>query len=96
MKLKMLSPAREELIEAVRYYNNQREGLGFEFANEVKNTLIRISLYPDAWPKVSERSRRCLLKRFPYAIMYWFDEEQVVVVAIMHMSRNPKKWNDLK
>jgi len=70
MKLHMLSVARDELFEAIRYYNNQREGLGFEFANEIKESLLRIIRYPDAWPKVSKRSRTCLLKRFPFAILY--------------------------
>jgi hypothetical protein len=42
MKLRMLSVAKEELFEVIRYYNDQREGLGFEFAEEVKNTLLCI------------------------------------------------------
>jgi hypothetical protein len=94
MKLRMLSVAREEFLEAVRYYNGQREGLGFEFAGEVKNTLLRISGFPEAWPLLSERSRRCLVKRFPYAILYRFDKQYILVVAIMHMSRDPKRWQD--
>jgi plasmid stabilization system protein ParE len=88
----MLSVAKEEFFEAVRYYNGQREGLGFEFAGEVKDALFRISGFPEAWPRLSERSRRCLLKRFPYAILYRFDNHQVLIVAIMHMSRDPKHW----
>ena len=94
MKLRMLSVAKEEFFEAVRYYNNQREGLGFEFAGEVKDALLRISNFPEAWPKFSERSRRCLLKRFPYAILYRADKHHILVVAIMHMSRDPEHWQN--
>lgn len=94
MKLRMLSVAKEEFFEAVRYYNGQREGLGFEFAGEVKNTLLRIVGFPEAWPQLSERSRRCLVNRFPYAILYRFDKQFILVVAIMHMSRDPKQCRD--
>lgn len=94
MKLRILAIAKEELFDAIRYYNNQREWLGFEFALEVKETFLRICRFPEAWSKISERTRRCLLKRFPYAILYRFKEDRILVVAIMHMSRDPKKWQE--
>jgi hypothetical protein len=94
MKLRMLYVAKEEFIEAVRFYNGEREGLGYEFAGEVKNALIRMSNFPEAWPKLSARSRRCMMKRFPFAVLYRFDKQTLLVVAIMHMSRDPKRWQD--
>jgi len=39
-KIKFFSAAEQELIETVIYYNSQSEGLGFEFAAEVKHTLV--------------------------------------------------------
>jgi hypothetical protein len=48
MKIEFLPPARAELTDAISYYNTQSEGLGYEFAAEVKRTLERIVQYPDA------------------------------------------------
>ena len=48
MTIEFLPPARAELREAIAYYNTQSEGLGYEFAAEVKRTLERIVQYPDA------------------------------------------------
>jgi plasmid stabilization system protein ParE len=91
----MLAVAKKELLEAITYYNSQREGLGFEFAIEIKDSILRISNFSDAWQKISARSRRCLLKRFPYAVLYRSENNEILIVAIMHMSRNPQSWKDI-
>ena len=92
MKIHFLPPAQAELMDAVSYYNAQSEGLGYEFAIEVKRTLERIVQYPDAWFKISKRSSRCRTNRFPYGLIYQIRNDTVLVVAVMHMSRNPETW----
>lgn len=62
--------ADEEFDEAARYYERCRSGLGVEFAEEVYATVARISEYPDAWSPMSENTRRCLVNRFPYGIVF--------------------------
>jgi hypothetical protein len=49
MKVTYLAAAGSEFEEATGYYNKERAGLGFEFADEVKQTLERIKNYPEAW-----------------------------------------------
>jgi len=46
MQITFLAPAAAELLNAVAYYNSQSEGLGYEFAAEVKRTIERIVQYP--------------------------------------------------
>ena len=92
MKLEFLPPARAELIDAIAYYNIQSEGLGYEFAAEVKRTLERIVQYPDAWQKLSKRTRRCRTNRFPYGVIYQIRKETFLIVAVMHLAREPEAW----
>jgi len=92
MKVAFLPPAESELAEAVSYYNAQSEGLGYELAAEIKKTLERIIRYPDAWPLLSKRTRRCRTKRFPYGVIYQSRPNLLLIVAIMHLSRHPETW----
>ena len=61
-----LEPAQIELEDEVKYYNEQQAGLGYDFAKEVADTIARILRYPEAWTKLSKRTRRCRTKRFPF------------------------------
>lgn len=70
MKLRVVSVAEQELIEAVDYYNQQRAGLGYELAAEVAAAFDRIAQYPTAWASFSPSTRRCQVHRFPYGILY--------------------------
>jgi hypothetical protein len=92
MEIVFLPVARVELADAISYYNSQSEGLGYEFAAEVKRTLERIVQYPDAWFKLSKRTHRCRTNRFPYGIIYQIRKEILLIVAVMHLSREPEAW----
>ena len=94
MKIRIISCAEQEFIEAVDFYNQQCSGLGYEFAVEVKNTLERILDFPEAWPKISKRARRCITNKFPFGIIYQIRLDCILVVAVMHMKRNPVFWQD--
>ena len=92
MRVGFLAAADAELFEAVSYYNEESEGLGYEFAAEVKQTIGRIVRFPDAWPKLSVRTRRCRTKRFPYGVVYQVRGDLILVIAVMHFRRHPDSW----
>lgn len=92
MKVEFLAEAKGELIDTIKYYNGESEGLGFEFAAEVSRTVLRIFEYPTAWTSISKRTRRCRTNRFPYGIIYQSREDMILVVAVMHLHRHPYSW----
>lgn len=92
MRMEFLDPAKGELAEAIAYYNSESEGLGFRFALEAKRALSRISEYPQAWPSISRRTRRCRISGFPYGIVYQVRKELILIVAVMHLQRHPDSW----
>jgi hypothetical protein len=92
MAVRFLAPAQAELAEAVAYDHSQEEGLGSQFAEEVKRTIQRIHKYPEAWSPLSKRTRRCLTNKFPYGIIYQVRGDVLLIVAVMHLHREPRTW----
>lgn len=92
MKIIILAVAEQELAEAIDYYNSECPGLGYEMAFEAKDALRRINYFPNAWPLFTKTTRRCLLNRFPYGILYRKRNDKIIVYAIMHLKLNPIRW----
>ena len=82
--------AEKDLTDAFNWYENNRSGLGYDFLLQVDagfNFLIR---NPDSHPLEYAGTRKHLLKRFPYKIIYLIDGYSIVILAVMHSRRNPK------
>ncbi len=94
MNVRFISPANDELDEAVRYYDHQFPGLGFRFYQEVNAAIERIKFMPDAWTKIGARTRRCLLKGFPYALLYVVEPEEILITAVANLHRDPEHYKN--
>ena len=88
--------AEREFFQAVDYYEDIEPGLGKEFAYEVHSSIVRIIQYPDSYSRFSANTRRCVINRFPYSILYSFQKEkcEIIVLAIMNLHRKPGSWDN--
>jgi len=84
--------ARLELFQAVEYYDTCNAGLGSEFYDEIDAAIHRVLRYPEAWSLLSDRTRRCLTNRFPYAIIYQIKSDEIRIIAVAHSHRKPEYW----
>ena len=94
MKVRLLAPAQIELDEAFAWYEKEHKGLGQHFIREVQDTLVRIVSFPESCHFIAPGLRRCIVKQFPYMVIYGRREDEIVVVAIAHMHRKPMYWQD--
>lgn len=92
MKFLFHPEAEAELIEAADYHESKETGLGVDFAMEIYSAIERIASFPMAWPKIEPEIRRCLVRRFPYGILYSDNRDTILIVAIMHLHRKPDYW----
>jgi plasmid stabilization system protein ParE len=84
--------ARADALDAYRWYEKQEPGLGAEFREELRATIERIRGRPLAYRVLHRDTRRARLRRFPFGVFYRDYPEAVVVIAVMHSSRHPKRW----
>jgi plasmid stabilization system protein ParE len=92
--IRYIPEALEEIQEAITYYESERPSLGSEFAVELARTVDRIRARPDAWQPLGRSARRCRMQRFPFGVVYFVREDQIVIVAVMHLHRRPGYWRD--
>ncbi|MBK7024596.1 MAG: type II toxin-antitoxin system RelE/ParE family toxin [Sulfuritalea sp.] len=81
--------ARTEFDDAVRYYDQQRQGLGDELRGEIRDFLPRLKRSPLTFPAERGDIRRLILARFPYKLLYSVETDHVYVIALAHRRRAP-------
>jgi len=86
--------AEAELNQAVDYYNARQPGLGRDFAREVNTAIQNVIAYPNAWTPLSKRTKRCLVNRFPYGVIYQVTDRGIFIIAVMQLNRRPGYWRD--
>ena len=87
-----LRPAEAEMHDAAQYYELQAPGLGMDFLARIEAAVQDIGRNPELWPIIQANTRRRLINRFPFALLYRVDPDQIVIQAIMHLHRRPDYW----
>jgi plasmid stabilization system protein ParE len=90
MKLRYHAAARKEIIDAAKYYELARIGLGDEFLVEIDTAIKRIMVDPSMFEQIRPGIRRCLVGRLPYGIYYRTPNADTVrVIVVKHHARRP-------
>ena len=94
MKIRFLTLAQQEVDEAFVWFEEQAEGKGFDFLDELDRVVRLVKVFPLAAPQIQPEIRRRLFARFPYSLVYGFDNDTIVVIAVAHFHRAPHYWVD--
>ncbi|HEX8245374.1 MAG TPA: type II toxin-antitoxin system RelE/ParE family toxin [Longimicrobium sp.] len=89
-----LPAAESEFLCAVAVYEAERPGLGADFVAEVEHAARRIISFPQHGSPYLAGTRRIVLRRFPYSVVYWPDPDDLLVVAVAHERRKPGYWKE--
>lgn len=90
--LNILEEAIDEASSAYRWYRSRSPSAGAKFMHELDRGIEAIADAPERWPAHAHGTRRYLMRRFPYSMVYTAHGEKVVVVAVAHTSRSPGYW----
>jgi toxin ParE1/3/4 len=92
VKVRFLTPASEEFLEALDFYKEQAAGLGAEFFEDLEHATELISANPQIGAPYEENTRRILMRRFPFNVIYEVHTDHVLIVAVAHQRRKPGYW----
>ena len=88
MTVRVLDSAEDHLAEGFRFYEEQAPGLGTYFLDSLFADIDSLVLYGGIHP-MSLGFHRCIAKRFPFAIYYLVEADEVRVHAVLDCRRHP-------
>ena len=92
MRYEFHPEALAEFEEAARFYAECQDGLEARFIASVESAIRRILQAPNRWRVFEDDLRRCLTPVFPYAVLYTIEPDYILIIAVMHCSREPDYW----
>jgi plasmid stabilization system protein ParE len=88
--------ARSELAEAIDWYQSQHPDFGHRFLRAFLEAVNKLVENPYLFQCLDDNIRRVRLrlKDFSYNLLYFIQEDRVVIVACAHAKRRPGYWRD--
>jgi len=97
VKVRVLAPALEEIVEAALWFDKQRIGLGDEFWQSVDAVLQRIEANPSGFAESEFATaeinfRFAVIRRFNYVVHFLVEAGEAQIVSVAHGGRKPGYW----
>jgi len=84
--------SKTESREAIDYYWSRSRVSALDFRDELRSALSRLRKTPNACSPYLHGTRRILLDRFPYFVVFRERTHDIQIVAIAHAKRRPGYW----
>ena len=89
MKIKILPAASDDLLNGYDFYEEQQTGIGSYFLDSLFSDIDSLLIYHGVHPLYFDQYYRMLSQRFPFAIYYRVEDEDIIVYAILDCRKNP-------
>src|SRR5271163_3745984 len=82
-----------DVKSAVDWYRKRSPKAALDFIEELRRSADTIREAPERWPVGKNNTRRFLLWRFPFTIIYSEEQSIVIIWAVAHGGRRPEYWS---
>jgi toxin ParE1/3/4 len=86
--------AWDEFEAAQKWYRCHDVETSVRFLAAIYDALEDIARWPRIWPEYLHGTRKFVLQKFPYLIVYREKESAVRILAIAHGRRRPGYWKE--
>ncbi len=94
LDLEYLEEAVVEAATAAEWYATRSATAAAGFEAELAEAESAIHMLPHAWPPYDHGTRRYLLRRYPFGVVYCVERTRILIVAVAHGHRRPGYWRD--
>ena len=84
--------ARMDALDAYDWYCQRSQQAANAFQEELREGGRAIEHSPELWPRYLSGTRRSVMKRFPFVVVYRVTRERIEIVAVAHGRRKPGYW----
>ncbi len=91
-RVRFTDAASADLADAVTWYETHAPEVAPQFREAMRAVVARIERNPRQFALSPHATRRALLRRFPYLVIFREQADASYVVAVFHTSRDPKIW----
>ena len=87
--------AAAEVESAISWYAQPEINQASAFIKDIQRTESHLRTHPELYQRVEGDVRRAVLRRFPYSLFFLIEQDQVVVLALMHQHQRPRMREEL-
>jgi plasmid stabilization system protein ParE len=89
--LQIKEEAKKEIVEAAHWYAQISKGLEIRFITQLETVFNIILKNPKTYKRVYKLFRQAALKKFPYVVLYDYEDSTVIIYCVFHAKQNPDK-----
>lgn len=88
MRVTILDAAEKDIEEGYHFYERQSSGLGIYFLDSLYSDIDSLAYFGGIHRRIFGL-HRLLSKKFPFAVYYRIDNDEVLVTAVLDCRRKP-------
>ena len=86
--------AEAEFLASFQWYYDRNPSVADAFEAELDNALNSILRNPGGWPPYLHQTQKCVLRHYPFNLVFRDSSRRIEIIAIAHQRRKPGYWKN--
>jgi toxin ParE1/3/4 len=93
-RLRLFEEAAEDVEHERHWYRRRSESAEASFLRELDHAIASVIEAPQMWPRYMAGTQRYVLPTFPFSLIYFVEDDVVVIVCLASEHKKPGYWRD--